>query len=104
LNNKKFRKSNFSNFKLSISGVMSTSEAVANEWKKFTGVNIKEGYGLSEMSPVVTVNSLEDSDFIGSVGFPLPNTDVNIYDDKGNELAQGETGEIWVAGPQKSPG
>ncbi|MDE5005146.1 AMP-binding protein, partial [Francisella tularensis subsp. holarctica] len=60
LNNKKLRKSNFSNFKLSIRGGMSTSEAVANEWKKVTGVNIKEGYGLSEMSPVVTVNSLED--------------------------------------------
>ncbi|MBK2267723.1 long-chain-fatty-acid--CoA ligase [Francisella philomiragia] len=104
LNNKKFRQSKFPNFKLSISGGMSTSEAVASEWKKITGVNIKEGYGLSEMSPVVTVNSLLEEDFSGSVGFPLPNTDIKIYDDKGNELPQGETGEIWVTGPQKSPG
>ena len=51
---------------------MSTLEAVVNEWKKVTGVEIKEDYGLSEMSPVVTVNSLENSDFNGSVGFPLP--------------------------------
>lgn len=104
LNNKKFRKNNFSNFKLSISGGMSTVESVANEWKKVTGVNIKEGYGLSEMSPVVTVNSLEDSQFNGTVGYPLPNTDIKIYDDTGNELPQGEVGEIWVTGPQKSPG
>ncbi|QIV96382.1 long-chain acyl-CoA synthetase [Allofrancisella inopinata] len=104
LNNKKFRKSNFPNFKLSISGGMSTVKAVADEWKKVTGVNIKEGYGLSEMSPVVTVNSLEDSEFNGTVGYHLPNTDIRIYDEKGNELPQGETGEIWVTGPQKSPG
>ncbi len=76
LNNQKFRKSKFNNFKLSISGSMSTLEAVVNEWKKVTGVEIKEGYGLSEMSPVVTVNSLENSNFNGSVGFPLPNTDI----------------------------
>ncbi|MDE5037823.1 AMP-binding protein, partial [Francisella tularensis] len=79
------RKFIFSNFKLSISGGMSTSEALANEWKKGTGVNIKEGYGLYEMSPVVTINSLEDSDFNVSVGFPIRNTHVKIYDDKGNE-------------------
>lgn len=105
LNNKKFKKSKFPNFKLSISGGMSTVEAVANEWKKVTGVSIREGYGLSEMSPVVSVNALENtSAFNGSVGFPLPNTDIKIYDEKGNELPQGETGEIWVTGPQKSPG
>ena len=78
LNNQKFRKSKFNNFKLSISGSMSTLEAVVNEWKKVTGVEIKEGYGLSEMSPVVTVNSLENSDFNGSVGFPLPNINIKI--------------------------
>ncbi|MDE5028208.1 AMP-binding protein, partial [Francisella tularensis subsp. holarctica] len=94
--NKKFRKSKFSNFKISISGGMSTSEAVANEWKKVTGVNMKEGYGLSEMSPVVTVNSLEDSDFIGSVGFPLPRSVVVRLEVNGNELPQGETGGRWV--------
>ncbi|BCD91439.1 long-chain-fatty-acid--CoA ligase [Francisella halioticida] len=104
LNNKKFKKSNFSNFKLSISGGMSTTKAVANEWKKVTGINIKEGYGLSEMSPVVTVNSLEDEPFNGTVGFALPNTDIKIYGDNGKELPQGKIGEIWVTGPQKSPG
>ncbi len=105
LNNRKFKNSNFPNFKLSISGGMSTVDTVVNNWKKTTGVSIKEGYGLSEMSPVVTVNSLEKSSaFNGSVGFPLPNTDIKIYDEKRNELSQGETGEIWVTGPQKSPG
>jgi long-chain acyl-CoA synthetase len=104
LNNKKFRNSKFSNFQLSISGGMSTVESVAKEWKKITNVDIKEGYGLSEMSPVVTVNSLNESTFNGSVGFPLPNTDIKICDDNCNELPQGEVGEIWITGPQKSPG
>lgn len=104
LKNKKFRQSKFPNFKLSISGGMSTIDSVAKEWKDLTGVEIKEGYGLSEMSPVVSVNSLNSEPFNGTVGFPLPNTDIAIYDDKGNEVPQGENGEIWVTGPQKSPG
>ena len=104
LNNKKFRKTKFPNFKLSISGGMTTTKAVANEWKKITGVNIKEGYGLSEMSPVVTVNSLEDEPFNGSVGYPLPNTQISIRDKHDNNLNQGKIGEIWVTGPQKTPG
>ena len=104
LKNKNFRNSKFPNFKLSISGGMSTIEAVANEWKELTGVEIKEGYGLSEMSPVVSVNSLNSEPFNSTVGFPLLNTDIAIYDDKGNQLPQGENGEIWVTGPQKSPG
>ncbi|MCL4113088.1 UNVERIFIED_CONTAM: hypothetical protein GTU68_044182 [Idotea baltica] len=104
LKNKKFRQSKFPNFKLSISGGMSTIDSVAKQWKDLTGVEIKEGYGLSEMSPVVTVNSLNSEPFNGTVGFPLPNTGIAIYDDKGNEVPQGENGEIWVTGPQKSPG
>lgn len=104
LNNKKFRKSKFANFKLSISGGMSTTESVAKEWENVTSVQIKEGYGLSEMSPVVTVNPLDNEPFNNTVGFALPNTNISIRDDKGNELSHNEVGEIWVSGPQKSPG
>lgn len=105
LNNKKFRKSKFPNFQLSISGGMPTMKSIAEKWKEVTSVSIREGYGLSEMSPVVSVNTLDnDAPFNGSVGFPLPNTDVSIRDTEGNDLPQGEVGEIWVTGPQKSPG
>ncbi|APC97654.1 long-chain-fatty-acid--CoA ligase [Francisella frigiditurris] len=105
LNNKKFIKSKFPNFQLSISGGMPTMKSIADKWKEVTGVSIREGYGLSEMSPVVSVNTLDnDAPFNGSVGFPLPNTDVSIRDTDGNDLSQGEVGEIWVTGPQKSPG
>lgn len=104
LNNKKFKKTVFPNFQLSISGGMTTTQAVADQWQKITGVEIKEGYGLSEMSPVVTVNSLTDEPFNGSVGYPLPNTEISIRNKDGNDLKQGEVGEIWVTGPQKSPG
>ncbi|MFC4892643.1 long-chain fatty acid--CoA ligase [Pseudofrancisella aestuarii] len=105
LNNKKFIKSKFPNFQLSISGGMPTMKSIADKWKEVTGVSIREGYGLSEMSPVVSVNTLDnDAPFNGSVGFPLPNTDVSIRDTEGNDLPQGEVGEIWVTGPQKSPG
>ena len=104
LNNQKFRNLNFDKFKVCISGGMSTMDSVAKEWKEVTGVEIKEGYGMSEMSPVVSVNAIDDNPFNGTVGFALPNTDISIRDDKGNELPQGEIGEIWVTGPQKSPG
>lgn len=104
LNDNKFNQTKFPNFKLSVSGGMPTQNAVAEQWKNLTGVEIKEGYGLSEMAPVVSINSLNSESFNGTVGFPLPNTEIAIYDEKGNEMPQGENGEIWVTGPQKSPG
>ncbi|WP_116964480.1 long-chain-fatty-acid--CoA ligase [Fastidiosibacter lacustris] len=105
LHNDAFRQSTFPHFRYTLSGGMSTIKRVADDWKAVTGVTIKEAYGLSEMSPAVTINLFDnDDEFNGTVGYPLPSTDVSIKDDNGNELATNENGEIWVKGPQQSPG
>ena len=104
LGNKKFQQSQFEHFKFSLSGGMSTTQKIADEWKKTTGVTIKEAYGLSEMSPAVTINRLDGDEFNNTVGYPLPSTLVSIRDLKGNVLSTEQKGEIWVKGPQQSPG
>ncbi|MFZ9035254.1 MAG: long-chain-fatty-acid--CoA ligase [Francisellaceae bacterium] len=104
LANAEFRKSRFPHFKFSLSGGMSTLEKVAKDWKTVTGVDIKEAYGLSEMSPAVTINKFNDGGYNGTVGYPLPSTIVSIRDSEGHELPVNENGEIWLKGPQKSPG
>ena len=104
LHNKNFRKSTFPHFKYTLSGGMSTVKRVADDWKAVTGVTIHEAYGLSEMSPAVTINRFDDNIFTGTVGYPLPSTEVSIRDNQGNVLPANEHGEIWVKGPQQSPG
>ena len=104
LKNSDFRKSSFPSFKYSLSGGMSTMEIVAKEWKEVTNIDIKEAYGLSEMSPAACINTFDDSPYNGTVGHPLPNTLISIRDEKGCEAEQGKEGEIWLNGPQKSPG
>ncbi|WP_119342839.1 AMP-binding protein [Facilibium subflavum] len=104
LHNDTFRQSHFPHFKHTLSGGMSTTKRVADDWKAVTGVEVKEAYGLSEMSPAVTINKFSDGPFNGTVGYPLPSTLVSIRDKDGNELPINTNGEIWVTGPQKSPG
>ena len=104
LGNKKFRQLHFRQFKFSLSGGMSTTQKVADDWKKITGVTIKEAYGLSEMSPAVTINRLDNDEFNATVGYPLPSTLVSIRDPEGNVMPTNQKGEIWVKGPQQSPG
>ncbi len=105
LHNDAFRQSTFPHFKHTLSGGMSTTERVANDWKAVTGIEIKEAYGLSEMSPAVTMNKFDDGDgFNGTVGYPLSSTELSIRNDQGEILAQGEVGEIWVKGPQQAQG
>jgi len=94
-----FQRMDFTALKLTISGGMALTRSVASHWQTVTGQQICEGYGLTECSPVVSVN-LPDHVKLGTVGPPLPGTHVCIVDDKGKELPQGETGRIWVAGPQ----
>ncbi|MDB5593391.1 MAG: long-chain fatty acid--CoA ligase [Hyphomicrobiales bacterium] len=94
----------FSQLSFCISGGMATQAAVAHKWKAATGHPIIEGYGLSETSPVVCVNRLDISEFTGSIGYPMPSTDVSIRDKDGSVLPLGSPGELCVKGPQVMAG
>lgn len=101
LNNEEFSKLDFSTLRLSVGGGMSVQKAVAERWEKLTGKHLLEGYGLTECSPLVTGNPYDLQHYSGSIGLPVPSTDVRLVDDEGNEVvAPGEPGELWVRGPQ----
>jgi long-chain acyl-CoA synthetase len=104
LNNEDFRKLDFKPLVLSLGGGMAIQKGVAERWKKVTGNNITEGYGLSETSPVATANKASGTEFTGTIGLPLPSTDISIRDDDGKELPTGEVGEICIRGPQVMAG
>lgn len=100
LNNSEFHQVDFKHLRFVIGGGMSVQKAVAERWQGITGVPILEGYGLTEASPVVCVNPLNIQAHTGSIGLPLPSTDIKVCDEAGNELPVGEIGELWVKGPQ----
>ena len=100
LNNEDFRKLDFSELRLTIGGGMAVQRPVAERWKELTGCTISEGYGLSETSPVATANRFDGGDFSGSIGMPIPSTEIDIRDDDGKSLPLGEVGEICIRGPQ----
>ena len=104
LNNQEFRALNFSKLKVVVGGAMAIQRAVAEEWKKVTGVTLTEGFGMTEASPVVSVNPLADKARIGTIGMPVPSTWVRICDENNNPLPLGERGEIQVKGPQVMKG
>ncbi|MDM1758427.1 MULTISPECIES: AMP-binding protein [Acinetobacter] len=104
VHNEEFRQLDFSKLKMAMGGGMAVLPSTAEEWKKVTGTVIIEGYGLSETSPVATANPPASDEFSGTIGIPLPLTDVAILDDDGNHLAQGEQGEISIRGPQVMKG
>ncbi|AWL30228.1 long-chain fatty acid--CoA ligase [Acinetobacter defluvii] len=104
VHNEEFRQLDFSKLKMAMGGGMAVLPSTAAEWKKVTGTVIIEGYGLSETSPVATANPPASDEFSGTIGIPLPLTDVAILDDEGNHLAQGEQGEISIRGPQVMKG
>ena len=103
-----FDQVDFSSLKLSIGGGAAVQQAVADKWQQVTGVRLHEGYGLSETSPIlslnfgVTINGKKV--YIPGIGVPLPNTDISIRDDEGNSVAQGESGELCAKGPQVMSG
>ncbi len=99
LNTPGFDKLNCSRLKISLGGGMAVQPSVASEWKHVTGCIVSQGWGLTEASPVGCVTPL-DSDFDGSIGMPVPSTELSIRDDQGRELAAGASGEIWLRGPQ----
>ncbi|NNE60687.1 MAG: AMP-binding protein [Woeseia sp.] len=104
LNTPGFADLDFSRLKLCVGGGMAVQEAVAREWQKMTGVPILQAYGLTETSPAAIINPLDISGFSGSIGLPIPGTDVMICDDDGKALAANEVGEICVRGPQVMEG
>lgn len=104
LNNADFLKLDFSSLSVTMGGGMAVQKATADKWKEVTGCAIAEGYGLSETSPVATANSLDLTVYTGSIGLPLPSTDVAILDDDGKPVAINEVGEIAIRGPQVMAG
>ncbi len=100
LHEKSFRELDFSNLKVAVGGAMAIQRSVNDQWKEVTGRNLVEGYGMTESSPVVSVNPLDGSARIGTVGMPVPSTEVRIADDHDNSLPFGQPGEIQVKGPQ----
>lgn len=104
LQNKAFRRLDFSGIKAAIGGGMATSPAIAKRWHTVTGVPIVEGYGLSETSPVVAFNPLTIAEFTNKVGIPAPATDVQLLDENDLPVPIGERGEIVIKGPQVMQG
>lgn len=100
LNQESFRQLDFSKLKLAVGGGMAVQKSVAEEWQKLTKTPLLEGYGLTETSPVVSMNPLDLESYNGTIGLPLPSTDIQIRDEEGNELGFNEPGELWVKGPQ----
>ncbi|MET0320280.1 MAG: long-chain-fatty-acid--CoA ligase [Duganella sp.] len=104
LNHPDFVHLDFSALKMSFGGGMAVQQVVADRWRKVTGTPIIEGYGLSETSPVATCNRGDAEAFTGTIGLPVPSTDIAILDDDGNEVALGQPGEIAIRGPQVMTG
>ena len=90
----------FSNLRLAIGGGAAVLPITSEKWKALTGKHILEGYGLSETSPILTLNPVTGAGFSATVGLPLPSTDVKLLDDNDNEVSVGEAGEVCAKGPQ----
>lgn len=104
LHNEEFKNVDFSALHGSIAGAMAVQDVVATKWAEVTKSALIEGYGLSETSPVLCCNPLDGKHRLGTIGIPVPSTEVAIFDEQGNQLAQGETGEICARGPQVMKG
>jgi len=94
----------FSGLKVSNGGGMAVQKAVNDKWKQVTGTAIIEGYGLSETAPVATCNRADVKEFTGTIGLPIPSTDIAILDDEGKQMGIGQIGEIAIRGPQVMAG
>jgi len=94
----------FSSLGISVGGGAAVQKAVSDKWKEVTGKHIREGYGLSETSPILTLNPFGRSDFRSAIGVPAPSTDISLRNDEGEEVLQGERGELCAKGPQVMKG
>jgi len=104
MNTPGFDEIDFSKLKMTLGGGMAVQKPVAERWEKATGVPLIEAYGLTETSPAVCINPLNLTEYNGSIGLPVPSTEVSIQDENGNLLPQGEPGELCVRGPQVMKG
>ncbi len=104
LNTPGFDQLDFSSLRMTLGGGMAVQRAVADRWKKVTGSTLAEAYGLTETSPAVCINPLDLAEYNGSIGLPIPSTEVSVQDDDGKRLPSGETGELCVRGPQVMKG
>src|SRR5699024_4913381 len=96
LNHPKFATLNFSQLRWTLGGGMAVQETVARRWLKVTGKPIAQAYGLTETSPAATINPLDKTEFTGSIGLPIPSTDIAIRDNYQHNLAINESGEICI--------
>jgi len=104
LNTPGFDQVDFSRLHLTLGGGMAVQRAVAERWKKVTGVTLVEAYGLTETSPAACINPMDLPEYNGSIGLPIPSTDACVKDDAGNILPVGEVGELCIKGPQVMAG
>jgi long-chain acyl-CoA synthetase len=104
LNNAKFSRLDFRSFRLTLGGGMAVQEAVAKRWKDVTGVTLVEAYGLTETSPAATINPLDSAGYTGTIGLPVPSTDIVLRNESGDNVALGQAGEICIKGPQVMAG
>lgn len=104
VNDEEFSKLDFSNLVAGVGGGMAVQQKVAEQWQAITGNRLMEGYGLTECSPAVCFNPYDLDHFNGSIGLPMPSTEVRVIDEDGKELGIGEVGELQVRGPQVMKG
>ncbi|PXX76007.1 long-chain-fatty-acid--CoA ligase [Rivihabitans pingtungensis] len=104
LNHPDFASVNFSTWRLALGGGMAVQKAVADKWKALTGVPLIEAYGLTETSPAACMNPLDLTEYNGTIGVPIPSTEIQIRDSQGHEVAYGESGELCIRGPQVMKG
>jgi long-chain acyl-CoA synthetase len=104
LNDRDFAKLDFSSLHLTLGGGMAVQEAVAIKWKAVTGTPLIEAYGLTETSPAATINPLDLPAYNGSIGLPVPSTEIELRDDSGKAVPLGQPGEICIRGPQVMAG
>lgn len=104
LNQPKFKEVDFSNLKISLAGGMALQKSVALKWREVTKTPVLEAYGLTETSPAAIMNPMNLTEYNGSIGVPIPSTDVIILDDDEHEVPIGTSGEICIKGPQVTPG
>jgi len=100
LNTPGFDQVDFSRLHLTLGGGMAVQRAVADRWKKVTGITLVEAYGLTETAPAACINPMDLKDYNGAIGLPIPSTDACLKDDDGNLVALGEVGELCIKGPQ----
>ncbi|MBV8649795.1 long-chain-fatty-acid--CoA ligase [Paludibacterium sp.] len=99
-----FASVDFSTWRLALGGGMAVQKAVADKWKQVTGVTLAEAYGLTETSPAACINPLDIPEYNGTIGLPVPSTEISIRDTDGNEVPLGQSGELCIRGPQVMKG